>query len=97
MTACSSIQEIDVPICIEINMSEGHCTTIITGKEFPVDDKNLFENKNWFDQSPTMLRLPASSWAKIKAYLLKQCKRYGDCKEVTQSNNNIDELFSGSY
>ena len=73
LSNCSTMPP-DAPVCVEITMSRGHCVKIISGQEFDVDDKNLFEKKTWWEMRPTFLQMPSSSWRAIKTYVISACK-----------------------
>lgn len=80
----------DVPVCVEITMSRGYCVNTISSKEYYVDDSNKLDNETWWEARPSMLMMPASSWAKIKTYIITQCKRTGQCdKEITSWERTI--------
>ena len=69
----------DTPFCTEINPSTGFCVNTISSKEFIVDDENLFEGKTWWEIRPFMILMPIESWTKIKAFIIKICKRSNKC------------------
>lgn len=71
----------DVPVCVEINPSKAYCINTISEKEFVVDDNHKFENLTYWELRPLMLLVPASSWAKIKAYIIKSCRQSNQCDE----------------
>ena len=84
VTSCSTLTSIDKPVCVELNVSKGYCTTIISGKGTFVDDKNLLDGKTWFDIRNEMILVPIETWKALKKYLIKNCRRYKKC------NANID-------
>jgi hypothetical protein len=98
IVACSSLKEIDKPVCVEINLSKGYCTTIISGRGFPVDDTNLLEGKTWFDARIEMIQVPITTWTALKKYLIKNCRRSQKCEENidswTRSMLTIDQELS---
>ena len=67
--------------CIETDPTSGWCTYAISDEEFEVDDEHLIEGKNWQEFNQTTVRIPPESFAKIKAYILKQCKKSGSCRK----------------
>ena len=77
LSSCASLP--DVPACVELDINRGYCINTISDREFLVSDKNNPLGEEWFDARPKMVMLPASSWASIKGYILKQCKRHNDC------------------
>ena len=76
-------------------MSKGYCTTIISGKDFIVDDVNKLDDKTWFEHRPEMILVPVDTWASLKKYLIKNCKRSQKCNENidswTRSMISIDD------
>ncbi len=82
LTLLSCAKVPDVPVCISLDDERGFCTYTISDKEFYVDNEDhLFEGKTWEQVKISSLIMPASSWAKIKAYILSQCKKHKDCKD----------------
>lgn len=66
----------------------GWCTYSISDDEFFVDnDKKLYFNKKtrkkqtWRELKVEALIVPADSFAANKGYILKQCKKSGECKK----------------
>jgi hypothetical protein len=57
----------------------------ISDKEFYIDDENPYDwgdgkgKQTWWEIRPTMVQVPARTWAKIKSYIIKTCKKYGNC------------------
>lgn len=85
-----------VPVCVEINPVKGYCVNIITGESFEVTEDKKFEGKTWWAISPTMVQMPASSWAKIKSYIIKQCKITGKCQKSVASWERTVEVVDES-
>lgn len=56
-------------------MSKGLCTYTVSGKTIVVDDENLLDGLTWFDLRNKSLTVPPESWAKIKAFMVKQCRK----------------------
>lgn len=73
VASCASVP--DTIICAEVTMSKGICTYTVSGKTIVVDDENPFENQTWWDIRAKTLSVPASSWAKIKAFMIKMCRQ----------------------
>lgn len=71
----------DVPVCVEVSPTRGWCTYTISDKEFYVDDENplkIYDDQpalTWWELRPTFLLVPAPSYAKMKAYIIKTCKQ----------------------
>ena len=82
LSSCGSVP--NVPICAEVNLSKGVCTFTVTGENIVIEDDHPYESQTWFDMRSKVLTVPASSWAKIKAWMIKQCKKSKKC------NVNID-------
>jgi hypothetical protein len=94
-SGCSSIQELDKPFCVELNITKGFCTTPLSGKDQIIDDKNLLEGKSWWDMRPTMIMIPPSTYSAIKSFIIKQCKKHPDTcdREIPawdRASKNID-------
>ena len=88
LSSCSTIP--DTIICAEVNISKGVCTFTVSGKTIVVDDENPYEGQTWFDLRVKALTVPASSWSKIKAFLIKQCKKTNQCDvEIDSWDRNI--------
>jgi len=91
-TGCASAPP-DVPACVEIHMSKGYCINTLSSKEFVVDDQNKLDGKTWWEARPSMLMMPASSWAKIKIWIITQCKKTGQCdKSITSWDRTIQSV-----
>lgn len=89
LTSCQTVPP-DIPICIEITASRGYCIKTISSTEFEVNDVDLLDGKSWWAARPSMLMLPVSSWAKLKTYIITQCKKTGACdKEITSWERTI--------
>lgn len=83
----------DVPVCVEITPMRGYCINTITAKEFIVDDDNKLDGQTWWEARPVMLMFPPTSWAKLKAYIIEQCKRTKTCdKEITSWERTIQTV-----
>jgi len=67
----------------------------MSGETFDVDDEHPFENKSWWESRPTMIQLPASSWAQMKAFIIKMCKKTNQCdKNVSSWDRTIQTVDS---
>ena len=87
-TSCSSVP--DVNICAEISISKGVCTTTVSSKTTIVDDEHPLDGATWFDIRSKALTVPAKSWAKIKAFLIKQCKQRKCNVDIDSWDRQID-------
>lgn len=106
LSSCASPP--DVPICIPLSMGKGWCTYTISDKEFIVDNLTnginksgepctlSIENKecfNWLSTEGSTVRVPAYSWAKIKAFIIKICKQHNECaKDITSWTRKADRI-----
>lgn len=68
-------------MCTELDATLGYCVYTISDKDFFIDnDQQTYEGKTWSETKTTALIVPASSWAAMKSYILKQCKKHpNDC------------------
>jgi hypothetical protein len=73
------------PICAEINLTKGVCTDMLTGKTYVVDEDHKLNGKTWWESRPYMLRMPIDTWAALKVYIIKVCKKYG-CSDPEIAN-----------
>ena len=93
LSSCATTHPPDVPLCIELSPDRGRCVKIISGEEFIVDETHLFEDKTWWEYRPAMVQMPASSWAQIKSYLIKTCKKYNICeKEIASWDRTLEAV-----
>lgn len=65
--------------CFELDPVQGWCTYTLSDDEFFIDDEHLYQGKNWEQFNQSTLRLPPDSYAKLKAYILKMCKKNKGC------------------
>ncbi len=95
LSGCASVP--DVLICTELNMNKGWCTRTISNEEFFVDDTHPYafdgkKKQTWWELRPYMVLVPIASWAEIKSYVIKTCKR-SNCNEYVKSwDRKITEL-----
>jgi hypothetical protein len=63
----------------------------ISNKDMIVDDEHLLNGKTWLDLKIEAVYLPTESWAKLKTYIISQCKKHSDCtKEVGDWNRKLE-------
>lgn len=97
LTSCA-VTPPDVPICVEFTIERGRCVHIISGKTFDVDETRKYKDKTWWDLRPTMVQVPSSSWAEIKSFIIKVCKKTNQCDEKITSwkktSSKIDETIN---
>ncbi len=83
----------DVPVCTEITMTKGWCTNTISDTEFYIDNERLFNGKSWWELRPTMIQVPVDSWVAMKAYIIKACKKYGNCdKDIAKWERKVEVI-----
>lgn len=70
----------DGPVCVELSPVRGYCIHTIKAEEQEVNETKLLDGQTWKQVRETSLYVPAQYWGKLKAYLLKQCKKHKDCK-----------------
>lgn len=78
LTSCAT-QIPDVPVITRISPTEGFYVYTVSDKEGIVDDENLLEGKTFLDYVVEGVIVPSSSYAKIKSFILKMCKKYKEC------------------
>lgn len=82
-----------IPVCVELSMSRGYCINTISGEEFEVNDTKLIDGKTWWSIRPSMVMMPATSWAKLKTYIITQCKKTKLCdKEISSWDRTIKSV-----
>lgn len=92
LPSCSTTPP-DAPVCVEVTLERGRCVRIVSGQEFIWDETNLYEGKTWWDMRPAMIQVPASSWAQIKSFIIKVCKKYGTCdKEISSWDRTVKTI-----
>jgi hypothetical protein len=57
----------------------GWCTYTMRDVEFEVDMTKKFGDLNWVNLNAASLVIPSQSWAEMKSYILKICKKNNDC------------------
>lgn len=77
LSSCAHVP--DVPGCVELDPQRGYCVHTISATEFYIDEEHPFEGKTWPEVRAESVIAPASSWAAIKSYILRQCARREDC------------------
>ena len=73
-------------------MEKGTGVTIVSGVLFDVDNDKKFEGKTWYEQRNEMLRLPVSSWVKLKSFIIKMCKKYKCDQEISSWDRTIETI-----
>lgn len=90
LSSCATIE--DKPVCAEINISSGKCVNMISGKVFLVDDENPYLGESWFELRRKSLVMPIDTYAEIKSFINKVCKKYGCSGDLENSTKEIDKL-----
>lgn len=90
LASCANVP--DVPICAEVNMSKGFCSYTVSGKKITVDDDNLLNGETWFDLRSHSLTMPVESWAAIKAWIIKMCKKYKCDAEISSWDRTVETV-----
>jgi len=93
LISCATGGVPDVPVCVEFSPDRGRCVHVISGKDFVVDEVNKFQSKTWWEQRPAMILVPASSWAEIKSFIIKSCKKSNACQDQLSSwDRTVDKI-----
>lgn len=82
-TSCATLK--DSPICKEITPDRGTCVHILSGKQYEVNEINKLDGKTWWEMRPLFIQVPSQTWADIKAFIIKTCKKYKNCGEEVPS------------
>lgn len=95
LSSCSTVP--DVPVCKELELNRAYCIHTISNKEYYVDDSHPYINEKgerftWWDMRVTTIQVPAQSWAKIKVFIIDQCKRNKKCSEITSWDRTVDKI-----
>lgn len=89
----SCAQVPDIAVCRSRSAVQGFCTYTISNKDIIVDDTHLLDGKTWIDIKVESVMLPADSWAEIKKYIIKQCKKHNDCShDIGKWSNKMDSV-----
>jgi hypothetical protein len=86
---------------VELDIDRGHCVHTISSTEYDVDDEHPFtdpytkEKYTWWALRPLMVHMPAASWAEIKAFIIKMCKRTKDCdRSISNWERSVQTIDS---
>jgi len=91
ISSCATVP--DVPVCRARAVNQGFCTWTVTNKDLIVDDVSTLNGKTWLDLKIESVYVPADSWAKIKEYIIKQCKKSNDCSDnLSTWTSKIDSV-----
>lgn len=64
----------------------------MNGDGFYISDSEKYEGKTWFDMRNEMILIPIESWAKIKAYIIKTCRKM-KCEVDEKVLDNVDRVL----
>jgi hypothetical protein len=83
----------DIPACFELSISEAYCTYTVSDKDFYWNETTKYKNKTYFEQRPANIILPQQSWAELKAFIIKNCKKNKSCsKDMDKWSRKIESL-----
>lgn len=82
-------------VCTELSDKQGWCTWTTRDEEFYVDEQHKFEGKNWQELDNQSLRIPASYFAELKAYIINQCEKNNECKkQIKGIDKKLEEMVA---
>tara|TARA_Y100000310_G_scaffold243676_1_gene248250 strand:- start:21813 stop:22040 length:228 start_codon:yes stop_codon:yes gene_type:complete len=72
----------------------------MSSKEFEISDHQTWEGETWWELRPKMIQMPVKSWAAIKSFIIKICKKSNKCSGSSITNwertvNTIDQKIAG--
>ena len=83
----------NIPVCVELSMDKAACIYTISGQKFDITNDQKFGDQTWWDQRHSMIMMPASSYAKLKTYIITQCKKTKMCdKEISSWNRTLESI-----
>ena len=89
--SCASVP--DVPVITRIGPTSGYYVFTVSDKEGDVDDTHLLEGKTFLDYAVEGVIVPADSYAAIKAYILKSCKKSKSCgDDIGKWKTKLDKI-----
>jgi hypothetical protein len=77
--------------CKELSTSKAACIRVVSEEKIIWNDDNKINGKSYWEVRPTLIQIPPDSWADLKAFILKSCKRYGNCAELDGKIKAVDE------
>jgi hypothetical protein len=92
VTSCAGLPP-DEPLCTEITIARGFCVRMMSGQTFEVNDDVKLNGKTWWDMKPTMVYMPASTWAALKKWIIKTCKNNSQCDSAVASWDRTVEII----
>lgn len=83
LTLCSCASIPDTWVCRARSANTGFCTKTISDQSQIVSDETPLmlqgKPKTWIDLKIESVYVPAESWADIKGFIIKKCKKNQDC------------------
>lgn len=72
----------------------------MSSTEFEITDDKKWNDETWWEIRPKMILMPVSSWAKIKSFIIKICKKSNKCSGQSITNwertvETIDQKIAG--
>lgn len=92
LSSCSQLP--NKPVCTEFEPSKAYCINTLETTGFSWDDENLLDGKTYWSERNKCVRLPPSTWASIKSYLIKNCKNQGGCSELKRTVDLLDKSLT---
>ena len=81
LQSCASVP--DVYVCTQLDINRGWCTKTISDEEFIVEKAGESPlKKSWWEMKNHMIMLPPESWAQIKSFIIKKCRKNKECGET---------------
>lgn len=90
--SCSNIPS--KPVCTELGPDRAYCVNTLETKGFYWDNENLLDGKTYWEERNKCIRLPPSTWAAIKSYLIKDCRNQGGCSELKRTVDLLDKSLT---
>lgn len=83
------------PVCFEINLDRGGCIKPITGETLEINEASPYQGKTWWEMRPSMIMLPPTTWKAIRSFIIKTCKKTGQCeKEISSWDRVVEDIDS---
>jgi hypothetical protein len=66
----------------------------MSNREYVIDDENPLNGKTWWDLRPTMIYMPSDSWVEVKSFIIKICKKTGQCngKSIVDWERTVEKI-----
>lgn len=64
----------------------------MSGKEINVDETHKLNGKTWWEGRVAMIQMPASSYAQLKAWIIKTCKKVNCDTAVTSWERTLETV-----